>query len=303
MKTSNYLSISPSLSRIGRMIGKKHTGFYDYVTIEVTTFCNQNCKFCLHNELTTKKIRPIKNINRKDFIKILEWIYYDLKITEPLISPCGMGETLMHPDIQELIKDMRNVMPNSIIDITTNGWLLDDWIIDSPIDMVHISLNHVDEFRYQEFSGRPINDLKEKIKSFMKEREYGLPGVTIQLVDEAPLRDGLRFIQEFKPYMSNYDSLKRVSDIGFDSWGEWIKSGKTCRGMNLNVDIDGNVYPCCMGREINPRVSTNYPDKRVCIGKVGDSKEDLNLQLRTLKYTQKEGINDLCCTCPIYINS
>ena len=290
---------------------KKGSSWLDYPTVEITTKCNLDCKFCSRSLQMQTRLRSVKDISRKDFRFILERLCFFrdtpniLNGFNPLkstvyFSPCGMGETLLHPDIKNLIKDMREFFPSGFIDITTNGWYLDPWLIDSDVDTLHISLNHVDPVKYKEFHGRNMKDLFDRVIEFLSERGDCKPRVNIQLLDTAGIRESLSFYSRLSKVLRPDDILRRVSD-GF-TWGqECFKSGYRCGSIAICVDIDGNVFPCCIGRNLSPSVSKLYPDPHIFLGHVSDSAEQIDARLKMVINSQLSGANDFCGYCPAYV--
>lgn len=93
------------------------TPFLNYLETNIVDHCNLNCKGCAH----FSNISPIKFVFLDKYINDLKeisskfYLYY--------FRILG-GEPLMHPDILEIIKMSRIILPSTHIVIVTNGLLI-----------------------------------------------------------------------------------------------------------------------------------------------------------------------------------
>ncbi len=87
-----------------------------YFEIPITDSCNLNCTGCLFGCNTDASQEHIPfDVIAKD-IKRMSELFEDI----PWIRILG-GEPLLHPDITEIIKEVRKYFPNSDVDVCTNG--------------------------------------------------------------------------------------------------------------------------------------------------------------------------------------
>ena len=83
------------------MLNSENTNpFYpDIVQIEITTFCNFNCKMCLRNfqkdNYQNMPLEQFEALAKQIFPKIKKVVLY------------GHGEPLIHPDFEKLVKIAR----------------------------------------------------------------------------------------------------------------------------------------------------------------------------------------------------
>lgn len=123
----------------------------DYLRISVTDRCNLRCIYCFPS-------------GREDYLPANEILSYE-EITDivKIFSECGIrkvrltgGEPLVRREIESLIKLIRMIPSISEISITTNGILLGEKLAvlkEAGLDRVNISLNTLQEKRYEKISG------------------------------------------------------------------------------------------------------------------------------------------------------
>jgi hypothetical protein len=92
--------------------------------IEVTTFCNLRCVYCPSPKLEQHRGQPKRHMDLAVFERALWWARRLPNQGE--LSITGIGETLLHPQWQELMAMARRALPTNFINFSTNGLLLDD---------------------------------------------------------------------------------------------------------------------------------------------------------------------------------
>jgi MoaA/NifB/PqqE/SkfB family radical SAM enzyme len=106
--------------------------------IEVSSFCNFNCKMCVQHSWHEEP----QHISLPLFEKIAQILFPRLK----KVILYGLGEPLMHPEFLQLLTITRRYLPeNGLIDFTTNGSLLDrnlaEQILSFKINRIIVSLD------------------------------------------------------------------------------------------------------------------------------------------------------------------
>jgi hypothetical protein len=97
--------------------------------IELTTHCNLRCTYCPSPKLDQPQFRdaPKSNMDMATFKRALVWCrHFHDQGTQHELSLTGIGETLLHPDWRDMVALARKVLPNTYINFSTNGLLLDD---------------------------------------------------------------------------------------------------------------------------------------------------------------------------------
>jgi MoaA/NifB/PqqE/SkfB family radical SAM enzyme len=94
------------------------------INFELTTACNLKCKYCPRHELVRNGIRSVGNMDYDLMSKIIRDLskISDRKFS---ISPVGLGEPLLYPEIYDVLRLLRNRFQKAHIHINTNALLLD----------------------------------------------------------------------------------------------------------------------------------------------------------------------------------
>lgn len=94
--------------------------YMEYVIFNILDHCNLNCKGCDHFACITDPYIVPYEIVRKDIIRMAELFHNDYIMQ---IAVMG-GEPLLHPELLEILKSVRENFPYAIIRLTTNGLFL-----------------------------------------------------------------------------------------------------------------------------------------------------------------------------------
>jgi len=184
------------------------------ISYNVVSHCNLNCKHCTHfAAIVDKHIVPP------------EVIYADLthlsKLTEGAISLLKLlgGEPLLHPQLTEILVNVRKIFPNTYIKILTNAILLPRQ------DEVFWKACHDNEIELT-VTKYPINLNYAKIEQIAK--QYNVEYVYHAHTDEV---------------------TKTMSKMPIDPKGlqDPKRSFWRCRQANkCSLCLEGNIYPCPM---------------------------------------------------------
>lgn len=95
---------------------------YRVQQIEVTTFCDLRCVYCPSRKLEKVRGQEKMHMDLETFEKALSWCqHYQRLGTQGELSLTGIGETLLHPDLYEIIPMARRALPFNEINFSTNG--------------------------------------------------------------------------------------------------------------------------------------------------------------------------------------
>lgn len=150
------------------------------VYIEITTFCNLNCKMCFRRfwkdklrELSIEEYELILN-NLKDFDK-LETVYLG-----------GIGEPLVHPNIIDFITKAKE--KGYRVEFGTNGTLLNKYaseIVKLGVDKIIVSIDAPDKEIYRDIRGTDFSKVEDNVL-YLQETKKSLnrtkPEVWIEVV-------------------------------------------------------------------------------------------------------------------------
>ncbi len=286
------------------------TGFSGWPTeiaIEASTYCNAKCKNCTHEKL-------IESGNRVQSIVNIQTIFYRIRKCKLItllfhvnvsggVSPVGLGEPLIHPDIIQIISYMKLFFP--VVGINTNASLLSDQlarqIIKTNLDYIYLSLSYFDKEIYEREIGLNYDVTVRNICNFLeiRKKEKSCGKAIIHIFDNSlnSNEDIKRFKDKFRPLLQKQDALEIRQYI------EFVKNETKTRVLKRNdikpcyelwqvlmVDVDGNLYPCCMGL-------WKETDQYLVIGNIKDSIVTIIEQLKRLRNQQFEGNFDSCLQC------
>lgn len=127
------------------------------VEIECSSLCNARCVYCAHS---TEHGLYEGNMTMELFRKIL----HDMKAFPRKVKKCnlfGFGESLMHPQFPQMVKETKDAGVAEAVEFTTNGMLFTqekiDAILAAGIDTIRISLQGIDRETYEKTCGVPLD--------------------------------------------------------------------------------------------------------------------------------------------------
>ena len=137
------------------------------VHIETRTRCNSLCTFCAAN--TKHEIREDRSMQMETYKKIIDGLAeFDY---QNRVSPYCNNEPLMDSSIFDFIGYTRKKLPKCIIEIKTNGMLLNEkkleGFFDSGIDILYIN-----DYMISEKSSKKIYQVYEKYKGVYPGKIY-----------------------------------------------------------------------------------------------------------------------------------
>jgi len=220
---------------------KKVLTFPAFVDIELTNHCNLNCKMC--PRFMAERKQGFMALNT--FVKVAN----ECKKYDTPIRLIGWGEPLLHPAINDVIKDIKqNKIP---LHITTNGILLKDrivrTIVDLKVDSLIVSFQGTNAKQYQEMRRQDkYNEIKNNIQYLVKargEKEKPFIQVTTTTTTETE-EEKKQFINEWLPLVDAV-SVGKTNMSFFEP--PQAKQYVSCTEVNhqIQVDWDGNISPCC----------------------------------------------------------
>lgn len=126
------------------------------VQIDVCTICNLKCNFCFHSDADAIKRAGVKfgYMTYELFTKIID----DMKKSwgEGKVKKLRLfkaGESLLNPNICKMVEYAKQANVAELIEITTNGTLLNEemniGLIEAGLDILNISVNGISEEQYK----------------------------------------------------------------------------------------------------------------------------------------------------------
>ncbi|PIS47235.1 MAG: radical SAM protein [Elusimicrobia bacterium CG08_land_8_20_14_0_20_51_18] len=278
--------------------------------IDICSLCNFKCKFCFQADEEGMKKKGLKRglMKMELFKKIID---DSAKFPEKFRKvKIGLhGEPTMHPELPRMIDYVRSRNVTGIIELFTNGSLLNPKLnramIDAGLDRINISVEGLTPEKYKEITGVAVDMTKfaANLKDLYEARKDCK--IYVKVVDEGLAEDDKKKF---------YDTFGDICDEIFvehmvPQWSETNKFSLETTGMYgqkvsgykkicpfifmyMHVNYDGTVSPCTLDWS-----------KEVLIGDVTkESVTDIwrGKKMKDLQIAQLEGKRDripLCSTC------
>ena len=195
------------------LIGTNYFGIIDrgtnMIELKPMNGCNLDCIYCSVDEGFSSR-RLIDYIVEKDYLvsefkKLVE--FKDCENIHALIA--GQGETLLYPDIVELVSDLAKIPNVKNITIITNGIMLTQELIDTLSDngltRLNISINSLEQGLADKIANRHYNVKKvmEMIEYASKRIEVVLVPVLIPTINDAEIPKIIDFAISIKNQRGN----------------------------------------------------------------------------------------------------
>lgn len=189
------------------------------IDVHVVEHCNLNCKGCSHFSSIAKP----EFLDPKEYEKVLPYL---ARIEKSIgqIQLLG-GEPLLHPHLSELIKITKAYLPNTNINIVTNGVLL----------VSEQKLKEREDF----WKACKVNDVLIKISKY--------PGVNYEAVEANLRKAGIKLIFFGDKGKDSGWSKFPLYKNGFKHISNQLKFLKLtrCGSFNCLQLVENKIYPCC----------------------------------------------------------
>ncbi|WP_234119683.1 radical SAM/SPASM domain-containing protein [Clostridium hydrogenum] len=288
------------------------------VQIDPANVCNFKCKFCPSgNEQLRKKNGQLREIMNFDLFKriIDNLTEFDAQIK--CIKLWKDGEPLLNHHIGEMIKYIKLKEVSEKVELTTNGYLLNqnlsDKLIESGLDRIIISIEGITKEKYSEVSGVDIDfdGFLKNIRYLFEHRNKCI--VHVKIVDTGLTQeDKDTFFKLFNGICDEYFIEKVVPCWpGFENdcihegevnvWGRELVKKEVCPlpFYFMSINANGNVGVCC-----------NDWEQKILLGNVKEKtlKEIWNgdelRKFQILQLLKKRRSHDVCkqCMYPDYVS-
>lgn len=246
--------IGPLRKPVRKYLINKRLRFPKLISVELTNACNARCIMCPRDQLT----RKIGNISM-DVIKKLCKDAYGKPVSK--INVFGFGESLLHPKLIEIIKFVKNSLPDVELNLSTNAQLLTDELstdlLLSGIDKINIDIDGITKQTYERIRRQldfdtVIQNTKRLIEKRNKLRSNVEISVTIIKMDltQSEIGQFMRFWKDIADtiYINHYNTWTGViTDRNIERF-EFSKFAFPCKNpwREMIINYDGNVAFCCM---------------------------------------------------------
>lgn len=238
------------------------------VYIDPGNLCNFKCFFCptAHNKLLKSVQRPVGMMPMALFKRTVDGINFPDKIKA--LHLFKDGEPLLHKDIVKMIHYAKSKNVAEKIDLTTNGSLLTDELIakliESGLDLMRISVEHVDSAGYKRITKNysDYEQIKNNVrKLFEYKKSVSSKMIVFVKIINVDLSESQKqkFIDDFGPFCDfyNFDEvigwsngfqhIINISDKSIDGLFTLNKKRVICPELfkTMAVNFNGDVSVCC----------------------------------------------------------
>lgn len=209
-----------------------------------TTFCNFKCIYCAHSQPPEELLPQYGFVKEYMQMETLDNILEQLKKFPQklkVISLTGHGEPMLHKQLPEMIRKVKEANVAERVEIISNGSLLThdlaDRIIDAGLDILRISLQGMSAEKYKEVCGWDLNyqEYLDNLAYYYNHKKEGQQ-LFVKIIDVA-LEENQE--QEF------YDTYRDISDRMYIEFVQKVYSGvELTQNMEFHsTNRYGDTYP------------------------------------------------------------
>lgn len=288
------------------------------IFIEPTRYCNFKCFYCLHSTREDKDGEfsktgyQIRHMDFSMYKRILDQIRL---FPQPLkrIVFSGLGEPLMNPELPKMIQYAKELGVAKRLDILTNASLLTHEIshalVDAGTTRIQVSLQGLNSQKYEEVSGAKVDFGKIYENLVYLYQHKGNCSVFIKIIDD--------LLKEETDKEQFYNIFGNICDQIFiehlitlqQQMGDHGGRADNTRNLNneevvyrdicpvifymLQIDVDGNVFPCPVGGLPKHFAMGNINDETLT--QIWNSRQRTNLARGHLMHNRKK--IPVCTSC------
>jgi cyclic pyranopterin phosphate synthase len=184
------------------MLTDKFNRKLDYLRVSVTDKCNLRCSYCIPP--TGVEYLSHDNVLRnEEFVRFIEFF---VKLGVKKIRFTG-GEPFVRKGFIDILRETRELFPDVVLCITTNGVLLEEHLDDLQaldVRQLNVSLDSVLRSRYEAITGRDVmNNVLRGIRSALERDFFNLK------INAVLLPELLDEIDEYLDYFKGDDITLR----------------------------------------------------------------------------------------------
>lgn len=224
------------------------------VMLELSSFCNARCNFCVNPHLKRKKGIMSDEI----FVKSIERIKTE-KIPVKRILLHMNGEPLTDPKLIERVDKLKALFPKASIGFTSNFELADDDLIkdliEHKLDEITISINSIDPVEYNRIMGLNYEKTSQNIDYLIKQNNLN-SSHKIHIILSVVAKEKDEILLEAIKARYGGDTEIRVMRLG--NWGRTgnkeageARHTGACGSLIHHVHIlsNGDYALCCFDAE------------------------------------------------------
>lgn len=267
------------------------------LTLEITNYCNLSCWMCPHNSMT----RPIGFMDI-ELVKKLSPQIAELNLD--FICLHGIGESLLHPKLREILTILRSDSPKLIMGLATNGTFLTRKNFDKIeglVDEVSIAVDGINQEQYSthRIGGnlQQVINYIEDIMEYRRELKSVKPYIAVQMIKLGQsLDDRNEFVNFWKTKILSQDKVRFIEKASFGGQVPIDFRIDRCAALFAQISIlwNGILTTCCWDSDGKNSIGNVNTDK---IKDIWESEQYQKMrQLHDSGELQK-GTHRLCHTC------
>lgn len=230
---------------------------YKKIYIEITNDCNLSCSFCIKN----KRIKKYMSFN--DFKTVLNNIEGYTKY----IYLHVLGEPLLHPNINEFID---YASKRYKVNITTNGYLINNIINNKNIRQINISLHSFSD-KYNISLEDYINNIFNVVEilkkfTYVSFRLWTNNKYSNKIIDMINKKYNVNFdinnIKNNTTITNNVFISINEEFIWPDKNNGYYNEVGTCYALrdHIGILVDGTIIPCCLDSKGDIKLGNIFKD-------------------------------------------
>ncbi|MDO5563091.1 MAG: GTP 3',8-cyclase MoaA [Synergistaceae bacterium] len=204
----------------------------NYARISVTDRCNFRCAYCMPTE-------GIQCLAHDDIMRYEEILFLARNLHELGVGKIRVtgGEPLVRKGLTDFIRELRNMLPDIKITLTTNASLLKQHIrplADAGINSLNISLDTLDPQKFGKITR--LGELQPVLDSIDAAAVSGIDEIKLNTVlirgfNDTEVEDIIAYANERKILPRFIEFMPLESDVwSKDSFISWAEAAKSMRG-------------------------------------------------------------------------
>ncbi len=219
--------------------------------VELNRRCNLACRMCQRQVLQTVRRNTALDT------PVLDAVLAQSAGHAPQINLGGLGESLLHRKLPNLLERIKRHDPRIATGFNTNGAALRKskwkWMLDGRVDYLTISLNAPDADGYRWLVGSDIYPcVALQARRFLEAKGRGNPPLTTVHVFALPRFAGStrQFIGEWRP-LADFVQVRQLGNwagsVDTTAFGATLTPLGACDRphLSLAIDVDGGYHRCC----------------------------------------------------------
>ncbi|MFA5992289.1 MAG: radical SAM protein [Candidatus Pacearchaeota archaeon] len=270
--------------------------FPEILSIELSTICNAQCKFCPHSQIKRAKI-----MSDVVFKKIIDGCIGQKELK--LIKPFLYGEPFVTPKFFDKLKYIREKLPNVKIRIVTNGAAMipekiEVLVSEHLCDEIFFSLDTINPQTFLDFKGLNYEKTIENINYFINKNNQFEHKIKV-VANFVATKENEGELSQFKnKWKGKVDDFHIGTEVGLKRRTDYLNEATNlyCRQIffRLNFLTNGKATMCCadaFGEVIVGDIKDNTV-KEIWNGYIFNSLRELHLQGKKKEIALCENCNE-----------